>query len=383
VSERFLAIKLADLGDVLTITPALRALRSTFPRARIDALVTPVGASALAELDSIDRAIPFEKSRFDRLSPAVGPIVAALRLGVRLRSERYDRVFLFHHLFTAPGRIKYQALLAAIGAEWRAGLAESRPAFLSASALDHGYSVRHEADYWLDVARLAGARAEHPRFELAIAEPDRREACRLLGDTGNSSAHRIALYPGAGAYSEARRWPWERFAEVGRRLAALPTDVDLASTEIVVVGDPSERELAAAVANRIGPAARSVAGQTSLKVLGAVLERCDLLVGNDGGVMHVAVAVGTPVVAIFGPSNAESWGPYGGVRWQGSSTPAGRPVVVAQDLLCSPCLYRGYLPGTPSGCRARDCLMLTSVATVVNAAGFQLNGRRKSAPGER
>jgi heptosyltransferase-2 len=383
MSERFLTIKLADLGDVLTITPALRALRTTYPRARIDVLVTPVGAAALDGLDAIDRVIPFEKSPFDRLSPALGPVIDALRLGMRLRGERYDRVFLFHHLFTGPGRIKYRALLAATGAPWRAGLGETRPTFLSACARDCGYGVRHEADYWLDVAGLAGVHAERPRLEMAIGDSARREACRLLGDSGDPPARRVALYPGAGAYSKARRWPGDRFAEVGRHLADRSANHDQTRAEIVVVGGADERELAETIASQIGPAARSLAGQTSLKVLGAVLERCDLFVGNDGGVMHVAVAVGTPVVAIFGPSNAQSWGPYGGVRWQGNLTPAGRPIVVARDLLCSPCLYRGFLPGTPRGCRARDCLMLTSVATVLDAASFQLNGRRRSAPAER
>jgi ADP-heptose:LPS heptosyltransferase len=380
VKQRFLAVKLADLGDVLTITPALRALRQTYPEARVDALVTPVGAATLAGLDSVDRTITFEKSRFDCPSPAIGPVIDALRLGIRLRRGHYDRVFLFHHLFTAAGRVKYRALLAAIGAPWRAGVAEKRPSFLNAAVVDRGYGVQHEADYWLDVVGLAGVSAENPRFELAIAESDRQQANALLGDADHRPARRIALFPGSGAYSVARRWPLERFFEVGRQLSTGQSDAARsASAEILVLGGEDERDLAETVARTIGPAARSLAGRTSLKVLGAILERCDLLVGNDGGVMHVAVSVGTPVVAIFGPTNAMSWGPYGGVDWRGAATPVDRPIVVSRQLLCSPCHYRGFLPGTPRGCRARDCLTLTTVDTVVDAANHLLSGRRRLA----
>jgi heptosyltransferase-2 len=377
VSERFLAVKLADLGDVLTITPALRALRRAFPAARIDALVTPVGAAALSSLDSVDRTIALEKARFDRLSPSPRPIFDAMWLGVALRQARYDRVFLFHHLFTAAGRMKYRALLAAIGAPWSGGVAESPQPYLSESVFDRGYGVQHEADYWLDVAGLAGARSDDPRMELAINEADRARADALLDLPDKYSAPRIAIYPGAGAYSLARRWPADRFAAVGRQLVeAVDREGGQLAAEILVVGGEAERSLAETVAREIGPAARNLAGRTSLKVLAAILERCDLLVGNDGGVTHVAVAVGTPVVAIFGPSNWVSWGPYRAVEWRGDETPPGRPIVVRRDLLCSPCLYRGYLPGTPRGCRSRDCLMVTSVDTVVDAARVALSGRR-------
>jgi heptosyltransferase-2 len=377
VSERFLAVKLADLGDVLTITPALRALRRSFPAARIDTLVTPVGEAALAGLDSVDRTIAFDKTRFDQLSLSPGPIFDALRLGIALRQARYDRVFLLHHLFTAAGRMKYRALLAAIGAPWRGGIAEIPQPFLSESVIDRGYGVLHEADYWLDVVGLAGARSEDPRFELAIGAADRARANALLDVPSKHSSRRIAIYPGAGAYSLARRWPADRFVEVGRRFAdAADRQGGELAAEILVVGGEAERSLVETVAREIGPAARSLAGQTSVKVLAAILERCDLFVGNDGGAMHVAVAVRTPVVAIFGPSNWVSWGPYRGVEWRGDATPLDRPIVVRRDLLCSPCLYRGYLPGTSRGCRSRDCLMLTSADTVVEAARRALSGRR-------
>ena len=365
--RRILVVKLADLGDALTATPALRALRATFPDARIDVLVTPVGAAVLEGLDSVDNLIRFEKAWFDRLRPAVRPIVEAVALGLKLRRREYDRVFLFHHLFTAAGRLKYAALLGATGSPWRAGVAEGRPSFLTDVFPDEGYGARHEADYWLGAAGLAGAVNPSPRFEVHVDDGARSEAIRLLGDRPRrSNRRRIVVCPGAGAYSPARRWPAERYALVARRLAQRE------NAEIVVVGGSTERELAETVRLGAGPSGRNLAGLTpSVKVLAAVLENCDLFVGNDGGAMNLAVAVGVPTVAIFGPSNAVSWGPYQGVRREPGKT--GRSVVIRTDLPCAPCLYRGFLPGTRHGCRTRDCLMLIDVETVARAAERLMN----------
>lgn len=370
MGERFLAIKLADIGDALTITPALRALRRTFPTAQIDTLVTPAGAAVLAGLDSVDRRITFDKARFDRPTLAVRPIREAIALGLRLRRAHYDRVFLFHHLFTGFGRLKYAALLAAAGAPWRAGLAEERPSFLTEITPDLGYGVVHEADYWLRVAKLSGADHPCPRLEISIDGAARQRAQEILGGEGLhgrvAGRYRIALYPGSGRYSVARRWPAGKYAEVGRRLIAALGE---GNVEFIVVGAADERDLGESIDAVLGPTVRNLIGATDLKELAAVLEGCDLLVGNDGGVMHLAVAAGTPVVAVFGLSNHISWGPYAGGA-ESDAGPANRPRsrIIRRDLRCSPCLYRGFLPGTPRGCASRECLALIQPAEVVTAA---------------
>ncbi len=359
--RRFLVIKLADLGDALTATPAIRALRLSFPTATIDLLVTPLGATVLAGLDSIDHLIRFEKARFDRFPPSLRSLVQALALGIRLRAAHYDRVFLLHHLFTTAGYLKYAALVGATGAPWRAGVAEKRPSFLTDVVRDEGYGVRHEADYWLEVARLAGAVNPAPRLEVAIDRPARARAARLLdGLALTDKRPLVTICPGAGPYSPARRWPADRFARLGRCLA------EEMGAEILIVGTSAERELAEQVHAAIGGASHNLAGLTDVKMLAAILSRTDLFIGNDGGAMHLAVAAGAPVVAIFGPSNHISWGPYGGVPWHPGLS--ARTAIIRVDLPCAPCLYRGYLPGTRAGCHARDCLTLIDVDLVAMAA---------------
>jgi len=105
-----------------------------------------------------------------------------------------------------------------------------------------------------------------------------------------------------------------------------------------------------------------ISGKGTIKVATAVLELADLFIGNDAGLMHLATAVDTPVVAIFGLSNQKAWGPYTGEK------DSKRAVVVSLDLPCMPCFYRGHELGTPEGCATRDCLASLGVDPVATAA---------------
>lgn len=106
---------------------------------------------------------------------------------------------------------------------------------------------------------------------------------------------------------------------------------------------------------------RSLSGKESITLSAAIIEQCDLFIGNDSGLMHLATAVDTPTVAIFGLTNHKAWGPYtGGVP--------GRATVVRLDLPCMPCYFRGREIGTPQGCATRDCMVKLQVDPVAAAA---------------
>jgi len=110
---------------------------------------------------------------------------------------------------------------------------------------------------------------------------------------------------------------------------------------------------------------RSLSGKESITLTAAIIEQCDVFVGNDSGLMHIAAAVDTPTVAIFGLTNHKAWGPY---------TPATpqRSMVVRQTLSCMPCCYRDYEPRNTDGCATRDCLRQLPVAAVANAVRTML-----------
>jgi heptosyltransferase-2 len=136
--------------------------------------------------------------------------------------------------------------------------------------------------------------------------------------------------------------------------------------ECVVVGTREEASAIREVCWYTGPKAHNLEARTSLGVLGGILERAEVLLANDGGVAHLAAAVGTPVVAVFGPSNDRAWRPLLGT-------------VVAADLPCRPCFYRDFERGKPGGCSPRECMHLVTPAMVVAAARRLLRERRGAA----
>jgi lipopolysaccharide heptosyltransferase II len=364
VPKRILVVKLADLGDLLTATPALRALRVRFPTAQIDALVTPSSAPLLNGLDSVHERLLFEKSDFDRPRDALSALPAAVALGARLRARRYDTLVLLHHLTTAYGTAKYAALALASGASLRVGLDNGRGRFLTHRAEDLGFGQLHEVDYWLSVAATLGARHPDPRLEICIPSEADVAAEQRWAELGVGGAPTAILHPGSGAFSLARRWPAERYAGLADRLAT-----ELGVRVVVLAGPaPGEVELARRVAAEMSQTSRVLQDVPNAHVLAALLRRCSLFVGNDSGVMHLAAAVERPVVAVFGPSNHRAWGPYP------PNSP--RHTIVREPLACTPCIHRGHRFGTPEGCRARTCLELVSVDMVFAAARAVLDRNR-------
>src|SRR6266571_3439716 len=172
--RRILVVKLASLGDLLTITPALRALRTAFPDAHIGVLTTPASAPALRGLDTFDEVLTFDKFAFDRPADALRSLPHALALARDLRAANWDTLVLLHHLTTPFGVAKYAALSLGSGAARRIGLDNGRGRwFLTDSAVDRGFGWHHEVDYWLDVVGVLGAHhPSTPHLELCVTPDD-------------------------------------------------------------------------------------------------------------------------------------------------------------------------------------------------------------------
>ncbi len=350
--RRILAVKLADLGDVLNITPALRALRQSFPQAKIDVLVNPHTAALLQDSALLDEVVIFPKTSFegfDALRPSCWTPLA--RHLAALRGRRYDTVVNFHHLTTPLGRAKQRLLIGVTGARVTAGLDNGHGAWFTHAVRDEGFGFKREVEYWLALAASLGASADDLSLDLPVSAADRRVAAQHLAAAGLEQRSFVVLHPGSGGFSLARRWDPPKFAVLA---AELERRYGLASVLVGGAGDGVETVLAAAQSPLI-----DLSKRLTVQQLGAVLASCRLFVGADSGVMHIAAAMQTPLVALFGPTNHLAWAPW---------TPYSPSRVVRLGISCSPCAYVGHSVGWRHGCLERTCLADLDVGQVLAAA---------------
>ncbi len=284
--ERLLICGTNWLGDSVMSMPALQSLKRKVPDTHVTLLVKP-GMVPLWEMnDAIDAILPLYQGS------------AGTRLTVRaLRQQLFDRAVIFPNSFRSavlpflggvPRRI-------GVSAHWRRLLlTEVR----SGRRKDDRSHQSHEYYRLLDIDVPAEPMA--PR--ITPMDSALNEANALLPVEGDRPW--VGLLPGA-ARGNAKRWPPERFAEVATQL------VQEFNTRIALFGTASERVVCDHIAGALGDNVRNLAGKTSLVVLAAALARCRAAVSNDSGGMHLATALGVPVVAVFGLTDPDVTGPLG------------------------------------------------------------------------
>jgi heptosyltransferase-2 len=305
------------VGDAIMALPALRAVRARFPEAKISILARPYVLDIYRGQKICDELISYDPRR-----PHAG-LSGRERLAQELRNQKFDVAMLLQNAFDA-------AWLA-----WRAGIPErigyardGRSLLLTKKipVPKPGEIPAHEQFYYLELLRRAGWIGSLPGesfVTLDVSEEHHRQAEETLLSAGaRPNAVRIAIGAGA-SYGSAKCWPPERFADFVNRFR-LHTDAD-----VVLFGAAAEQTVSDAIAAEIMGPSISLVGKTAIADLPALLSRCQLFVGNDSGAMHVAAAVGLPVVAIFGPTD-----PYG----TAPMTP--RCTVVQEKPYCSPCFLR-------------------------------------------
>ncbi|MCL6521499.1 MAG: glycosyltransferase family 9 protein [Firmicutes bacterium] len=319
---------LCPLGDTLFATPALRALRRRFPRAEVTALAWASNAELLRGHPAVDR-----------LWVAESPLDLAHWL-VTCQEARFD---------LAVGLSNAGSWLAAFsGARWRTGFgAQSLGLFYNLPAPDR--RDVHAVDYALAVARATGAEPEEEATPDVHPSPaDRRWARRFERRFRRPGRPLVALHPG-GRFFPQKRWPAASFARLARELE------ERRGARLVVVGGADDaaagEEIVAALARREDGC--NLAGRLGLLRTAALLARVDLFVGNDSSPLHLAAAVGTPTLALFGPTDPRNFAPRGE-----------RHRLLRAGLECSPCIHwmggareylasRRYQEEAPAECMLR------------------------------
>jgi len=340
---RILLVQLADIGDLVVTTPALHALREAQPDAYLTLLTTSHSAPVAAGTTLVDEIVTLEQTAQDRATAFFRPDNIRRIFGL----GHYDVVIYFHHFTLKTGTLKYALIGLATRAGRRIGLDNGNGWFLTERLPDAGFGAQHQAQYWLNLVGLLGANT-NPRPAQAA-----REAFALPA----ASRRRIVIHAGSGNYSTARRWNPDYFAAVAD---ALQQDC---GAQIILVG--SVNDDTAGVKAALKAEHLDLTGQTTLPQLADVIAQADLFIGAESGVMHLAAAAGTPVVAIFGPGNPDAWGPW---------HPGGQTAIVRSLPECSPCSYVGHGIGLRHGCPARTCMRMVTPDQVVEAAKAILAG---------
>lgn len=330
---------LRHIGDTLLSTPAFHALRAAFPSARILAVVNEGTQEMLEGNPDIDGILVFHRRRRNEGGVGRWKEEAAL-----VRSLRAFGPELAVNL-TEGDRGAILSVLS--GARFRVGVTPNRKGFLRKEILfthlcgPHD-RYRHAVLRDLDVVAAAGIPPADLRLRFSIPDRDREEVARILREAGIAAGSPFAVV------QPTSRWTFKCWTEEG--MAGVIAHLAARGIATVVTSGPAPVEAAQAdrIRERAGVAAVSLAGRLTLKELGAVIAQARLFVGVDSAPMHLAAAVGTPTVALFGPTGAFNWAPWEGIDW--GYTPSlragtrfvGRHAVVQMEWNC---LARGKEEG--------------------------------------
>ena len=339
--RRILLLRLERIGDLLMVVPAIADLRALLPDATIDLVVGSWNRSLAETIPGVSRVETLDAEWLAR-GPSGAAMPALIRHARTWRQRHYDLAINFE-----PD-IRSNLLLAASGAAFTTGYASGGGGAVLDRALDYDPRAHTTENARRLIASLTsgGSRDREPP-PLRLGEDVRRAAAQHLAGAGRGPL--VGVHVSAGR--AVKQWEPERFADVARQLVAA------CGATIVLTGAPDNGPLVAEVRSRLAEyPVIDISGDSDLTVLAAVLQRLDLLIVGDTGPMHLAVAVGTPVVAIFGPSDPARYGPRG---------PHDR--VVRLDLPCSPCNRIRQPPARCVG-HTPDCLSLLPATLVVDAA---------------
>jgi heptosyltransferase-2 len=301
------------VGDTVLTYPTVQKLKTVFPHCHLAILVPTHLVDLWKTFHHIDEIIPFQNRE------GFGSFWEDLNLCQSLKERNFDLALVLPRSFRSAFQIYLARIPVRIGYR-----SEARSLFLT-----HGIPRTdeilhvHRIHYYQKLIEPFGTTVDSVSPRIFLREEDRKWGEDTLRDLGLLDGRPlIGMNPGA-TYGLAKCWSPDRFGELGKRLSKKW------KVSILLFGKEEERSMAEEILQQLGGGGIDLVGKTRLLQLAAILERCHLLVTNDTGTMHVATAVGTPVVALFGSTDPVTTGPWGDGH-----------VVVRKDVPCSPCLKR-------------------------------------------
>jgi len=332
-AQTILVTFLMQLGDLILTTPFITALRNAAPNAKIVYLMDEKWLDIMKANPDIDEILTIDRKGKDNSFSALW------RYSRKLRKRKFD------FLINLNPSERCTFLAAFSGAKYKAGATPKafRPFFDKVIKLDHN---KHAADRFLEVLQKLGVKnLVHDGLKIVTTEKQRKEADNFFTSHNITSADKVIGF-NIGSASMIKCWLPERFAQVADQMIE-------DGYKVVFLGSKAEKELVQKAVSHMKHQPIIATGNFTVGVLVAVIHRLNLLITNDSGPMHMAVSQKTPIVALFGPSNPERFGPY-----QAKNT-----IVVTSQTPCSDCP-----PKMKKQCEDWRCMKGISVQQVVDAA---------------
>lgn len=348
-SGPILILRFSSLGDIVLTEPATRILKGSFPHCEIHYLTRSDYCDIVRSFEAVDRVIPYD---------AGTGLGGLFKTALTLRKEHYRFIIDLH------GSIRsiLTRLIVPSGQTRKIRKNGLRRFFLVKWKVGKGGTWPTAGDRYLDCIPVLAGHTAPIRPSIEVSPGALKDAERLLrGETVPVEESALARKPylalAPGAKWHTKMWPAERFAELGTRLG------EVTGLKTILIGSVEDRTLCASVAERIEAPVRDLAGKTTIMEAAAVLARSAVLVTNDTGLMHLAAAVGTPVLAIFGPTSRELGFYPNGDRFS----------IVEVDLPCRPCTTKG---GEVCPVGTHDCMMKIAPDQVLEKVLELLEERR-------
>ncbi len=319
LKQPILVVLIAGIGDLVLASKSIRAIRNGFPDADIHLLTSTEASSVARNYDYVDHvwAFPIREMRKNR-----SHVYDILKLILNLRKIEFSIVVNFYMVGSWLGAIKMGLLFFVLKAQVKAGHDNKGfGTFLTKKVPAETFQNRHFADAMMDIALLAGGVRDSEGIEISWNKESEEKWENLFsGKIDEAEEIRIGINPGGDRKN--RRWNPDNYALVADKLIAH------FNAKVVLLGGPGEENIARHIEGKMRNNAVNLAGKLTLDELTYITSRFDLLITNDSGPMHIAAAVKTPLVAIFGPEDPTLMGPY---------TSRNLYRIVFKDLDCRPC----------------------------------------------
>lgn len=336
--KRILIVEVNWLGDVLFSTAAIKAIKDKYPKSFLACMVVKRCSQILEDNPSVDEVILFDEKSSHK------SLVSKVKFIVSLRKENFDTVFLFHRSFTRA-IICYLA-----GIKRRVGYYREKTGFLLTDKVETPDNSLHRAEFFINLISKTGIETKDKRYEFFINPKAVDKVVDLLAKAGiTREDNYIAINPGGNW--DPKRWPAEYYAQLADRIS------QEIGVKIVVLGAKKDIGLAQRINSKMRNEAIILAGETNLKELGALLKMAKVVVSADSGPMHLAAALGVPVVAIFGPTTPRITGPF---------NPQAEHIILQKDVGCP-------VPCYEVSCVDNKCMKAITVDEVFKAVKKILN----------